>query len=294
MALNAFAAFLDDVFGIASIPSNNPLLDEARAQRPESVKNLTYRDLGKANQVFRGNHAGVNPGALNALRMSFSGVAPAYLYNEQASQVGVILCGNVHIQIDIEMLRPLKLLYRQFVSTHGFRRMIEVSHNELDGWKIVLTALYAADEFLSLDDRMYDGPDYVKAMVLLAAYQAEKWVRQVVASYFKTYCYRLRMRAHAALYEYGPLAGPDHDMRLLEMQACADLYRTLHPPRFIGIPQWAFGYWALRTIPLHYVWERLRDLSEPFNEDILKAMRVVSQFREDGIEVDETVIFLVA
>ncbi|KAI0160945.1 hypothetical protein GGR52DRAFT_576358 [Hypoxylon sp. FL1284] len=104
---------------------------------------------------------------------------------------------SIPIWIEIEILRPVKLLYEQFVSPCGiFRRLVEMCPEELNATKIIFTAL---------DNEQYRGWDYVNAMRMLQTYEAgsasyfcllgmrllqsyevDEWVRDKVTTYYKT------------------------------------------------------------------------------------------------------------
>ncbi|KAI4867438.1 hypothetical protein F4820DRAFT_446068 [Hypoxylon rubiginosum] len=249
----------------------------------QALIHLTYRDLFLENrEVFSGDHTGDFLLVILALRMAYSHTSPLSAYDPFERQTGVILAGNVSIRLDIEMLRPLPLFYRQFVSASGvFRRLVEVDRKEISAWKIVLIALYGGvGNSLSLDTLQYGGQSYIKAMKILVSYHAEAWVRVLVGHYFRAYCHRMVEIARAVpVYAANGIAR--QDAILMKIDKCANLFHQCVPEDFIGIPVWAFGCWALRAIDFHHLNCRMSQLSPLLQVLIRWAAEIILLMEEE-------------
>ncbi|XXG98142.1 hypothetical protein Hte_004463 [Hypoxylon texense] len=265
--------------------------------QPFAPQRLTCEHLFAANRtVFTGQHDVIVPEVAEALRQQFSGIHSPFDYDPFQNQLGIILAGKIPICIDIEMLKPVPQLFHQFVSDSledgGFRRLVEVYPDDAEAIKIVLIAVYGGmGGCITLDDEQYSGQDYIRAMRLLHMYEADPWVRSLVSTYFKTYCYRVRivapllpLRKH-----YGPHC---QDSILEQIEECLTMFSLSVPEVFMAIPQWAFGYWALRTIDCDHLYHRMPTLSAHLRDMVAEAARICILRRRNGEQEDEDVIFI--
>ncbi|KAI0160937.1 hypothetical protein GGR52DRAFT_586266 [Hypoxylon sp. FL1284] len=262
-------------------------------EKKDPITDLTYGDLVKNNpNVFAGEDVVGQSLSPIYIMLFFRDEQPAEMYDKKISQTGVFFFMSIPIWIEIEILRPVKLLYEQFVSPCGiFRRLVEMCPEELNATKIILTALYGKEDNC-LDDEQYKGWDYVNAMRMLQTYEADEWVCDKVTTYFKTYCNRVHLEAGSTSY-FSAFSMTRQDEILEEIDISYRLYKGVRLGLF-DLPQWAFGYWALRSVDECVLQSRFDQLSTPFQHEILAANDILNEMEDNFEDEDDirSIIFL--